>query len=105
MTEFPRGDFFMKYGGEVSADCRQSVCRIDLSLDPSVTQLDPFELSEIFQRGQFELMTLAMGVGDAGSMAFEVLRTPTPTISLYLQQRASASEHEMSAPASRKMTR
>jgi hypothetical protein len=101
MTEFPRGDFFMKYGGEVSADCRQSVCRLDLELNPSVAQLDPFELAEIFQRGEFELMALSRDVGDAGSMVVEVQRTPTPMISLYLEQRPSASAHELSVPAAR----
>jgi hypothetical protein len=102
MTEFPQGDFFMKYGGKVSADCRQSVCRIDLSLDPSVAQLDAFELAEIFQHGELELMALSRDVGGAGSMAVEVQRTPTPTISLYLEQRPSMSAQDLSVPDARK---
>lgn len=106
MSEFPRGDFFMNYGGSVSADCRETVCRVDLKLDQSVAQLDGYELAQAIQFGELELMGLARHVSGVGTMTTSVQGDAEhPTISLYFDSKALDSQSNDAASGLSKMSR
>lgn len=106
MSEFPRGDFFLNYGGSVSADCRETVCRVDLKLDQSVAQLDGYELAQALQFGELELMGLARHVRGVGTMTTSVQGTPErPIISLYFDGKTLDSQPNDAASGLSKMSR
>lgn len=106
MAEFPRGDFFMNYGGSVSADCRETVCRVDLKLDQSVARLDGHELAQAIQLGELELMGLARHARGVGTMTTSVqVDAERPTISLYFDSKALDSQSNDAASGLSKMSR
>jgi hypothetical protein len=73
LSEQANNPFFSSYAGDVSADCKESVCRVSLPLDPSrISQLSAQERAAVIDQARRELLGLTSGMEGAGLVRFSV---------------------------------
>jgi hypothetical protein len=87
--EYTQRPFYDDYGGNISADCRETICRVTWTFPATVNGMTDEERADMAQRGSFELMSLAGIVPEGGSVrTVSNLSGDSPSISVLIERNS-----------------
>jgi hypothetical protein len=79
LTAYAESPFFAEHGGQVSTECRETVCNVSWSpTDADTSQLSNEEKAELLDRAKWELIALAAQAGEAGQLRISMNPAASP---------------------------
>lgn len=78
-TAYADNPFFAEHGGQVSTECRETVCNLSWSpADSETSQLSDEEKAELLDRAKWELISLAAQADEAGQLRISLNPAASP---------------------------
>ena len=79
LTAYAESRFFAEHGGQVSTECRETVCNVSWSpTDAEASQLSNEEKAELLDRAKWELISLAGQADEAGQLRISMNPAASP---------------------------
>lgn len=97
VTDFMNGSFYAEYGGQLEADCRETVCRVDLTFETAAAQLGSTEISEMLALAELELLGLTGHAAGVGRITTAQHAGATPGITMFFDRREGSNDQQAGA--------